>query len=110
VIGACVEALRRQATADWQRVGPDLVAVSGTSPNWFPKSRKPGMTLDEFTARWCVGSVIARVLPPPPGAAGPGTLDLRLTAHSAAAATAAGNGGGAGGGGGGGAGGGGGGV
>jgi hypothetical protein len=48
------------AATDWQRVVSDVVLVAGTSRSWF-LGRDPVISQQEFEARWCRNSVVARV-------------------------------------------------
>ena len=87
VAAAFVADVRRLVRADWQRVVADVIAVAGTDPSWF-RGRKPGLSPEEFEARWCAGGVIARCVPSAPGAVP--SLELRLVAPAGlASATAA---------------------
>jgi len=66
---------RRLMQQDWCRVTHDVRAFSAVPVHWF-RGRDSALTVEEFSARWCVGGVLARVQD---GHVGRGVLELLWT-------------------------------
>jgi hypothetical protein len=79
VVDAALADLGRLLRAEFFATS-DVVAVAGTSPEWFPR-RRPPVPLAVFRAKWCRGGVLADagVGPPPQRVQ---WLDVRLGRHA----------------------------
>lgn len=60
VVAATCATLERTIRRDFLSATKDLPRQSGMGQRWFRSKRKQ-LTLEEFTARWCVGGVLAAV-------------------------------------------------
>jgi hypothetical protein len=70
VVAVAVKRLRRLILLDYTRVLHDVRCLTGAVSVWFA-GRDPRIELDDFVARWCHNSVLARFVS--------GDLDIRLS-------------------------------
>ena len=70
VVAVAVKRVRRLILLDYTRVLHDVRCLTGAVSVWFA-GRDPRMELDDFVARWCHNSVLARFVS--------GDLDIRLS-------------------------------